>query len=352
MRYIVLLFISFSSVVFAQDKMNPEDYIAMYADVAVKEMNRTGIPASITIAQGILESGNGNSDLATKAKNHFGIKCHNDWKGPSMRMDDDEANECFRKYKTAEHSFRDHSDFLTQRKRYAFLFEYKITDYKAWALGLKKAGYATNPKYPQLLISLIEKYNLTRFDKKGNKRLESRDQLGIFEFNRIRTVSIRNGDNVKVIAKRHEVPVEKLIKYNDLKSISQKLNAGDRFYLSPKRNVCNKKYHIVRAGETFEYISNEYGVKLKLILRRNFADKNDKPIVGEKVYLNKKRKGYLRKKKIDPNSGGIVYIVKKGDTLYGISKKFDINIDLLIKVNKIDNNVINEGQKLIIKTVQ
>jgi len=348
----LLLFLIMPLALLAQNKLSTEEYIAKYASVAVKEMNRTGIPASITLAQGILESGNGNSQLATKAKNHFGIKCHQDWKGPSMRMDDDAKNECFRKYKSAEHSFRDHSDFLTHRKRYAFLFEYKRTDYKAWALGLKKAGYATNPKYPQLLIELIDRNNLTRFDKQGNKRLESWDELGVFEFNRIQTVWIRNNETPLIIAQRHNIPIKRILKYNDLIDKNTKLNPGDRFFLSPKRRICNKKYHVVRPGETFESISNKYGVKLNLILKRNGAEINDKPIIGEKVYLNKSRKGRLKKKKIDPNTGGFIYIVKKGDTLYSISKKFDITIDILKKVNKIDNNSIVLGQKLIIKTIQ
>lgn len=349
-----LLFISLVLVLssFSQDKMTTEEYINTYSDIAVKEMNRSRIPASITLAQGILESGNGNSDLATKANNHFGIKCHDDWTGPTMRQDDDEKNECFRKYKSADQSFKDHSDFLTSRKRYAFLFDYKITDYKAWALGLKQAGYATNPKYPQLLIKLIEDHNLSRFDKFGNKRMEDRDQYGIFEYNRIQTVTVKNNDTPLKIAMKHNIPVLRLLKYNDLKNENEVLKPGERFYLTPKRNKCNKKYHIVKSGETFKDISNEYGVKLKLILKRNLAEENDKPIVGEKVYLNRKRKDYLKKKKINPNKAGKIYVVKNGDTLYSISKKFDVSINTIKKVNKLGDNVLQPGQELIIKTIQ
>ena len=158
--FILLLFASF--LVVAQNKT--ERYIEKYQSVAIAEMDRYGIPASITLAQGILESGNGESRLATEGKNHFGIKCHENWNGKTIIEDDDEKGECFRKYSKAADSYRDHSLFLTERGRYSFLFEYQKTDYKAWAKGLKKAGYATNPKYPTLLIDLIEKYDLSRFD--------------------------------------------------------------------------------------------------------------------------------------------------------------------------------------------
>ena len=158
---ILLLFSSFLAV--AQSKT--ENYISKYSSAAVAEMERYGIPASITLAQGILESGNGESRLAVKGKNHFGIKCHSNWNGKTIIEDDDEKGECFRKYSKVSDSYRDHSLFLTERGRYSFLFEYKKTDYKKWAKGLKKAGYATNPKYPKLLIDLIERYDLSRFDK-------------------------------------------------------------------------------------------------------------------------------------------------------------------------------------------
>ena len=158
---IVLIFSSFLAV--AQNKI--EAYIEKYSQIAVDEMNMYNIPASITLAQGILESGNGESRLAVDGKNHFGIKCHSNWNGKTIVEDDDEKGECFRKYNSVSDSYRDHSLFLYKRGRYAFLFEYQMTDYKKWAKGLKKAGYATNSKYPTLLIDLIEKYDLSRFDK-------------------------------------------------------------------------------------------------------------------------------------------------------------------------------------------
>ena len=159
--YIFLCFF-YISILNAQNKS--EIYIEKYKDIAIAEMNEYGIPASITLAQAILESGNGESRLAREGNNHFGIKCHNDWTGETIIEDDDEKGECFRKYKNADESFRDHSLFLTQRGRYTFLFDYDVSNYKKWARGLKKAGYATNPKYASLLIDLIKRYDLSKYD--------------------------------------------------------------------------------------------------------------------------------------------------------------------------------------------
>tara|TARA_A100001037_G_scaffold247653_1_gene229661 strand:- start:639 stop:1496 length:858 start_codon:yes stop_codon:yes gene_type:complete len=162
-RFLFFFLYLLSIYLLAQNKT--EIYISKYSQVAVDEMHRYNIPASITLAQGILESGNGESRLAVKGNNHFGIKCHTGWEGETIIEDDDEKGECFRKYDKVADSYRDHSLFLTERNRYSFLFTYKLSDYKKWAKGLKKAGYATNPKYPTLLIDLIEKYDLSRFDK-------------------------------------------------------------------------------------------------------------------------------------------------------------------------------------------
>ena len=155
---------------------NPiETYIEKWAPVAVEEMYRSGVPASITLAQGILESRYGLSELASKGNNHFGIKCHKDWKGRTMAYDDDAKGECFRVYDSAQESFRDHSDFLRYRDRYKFLFEFDTKDYKSWAYGLKKAGYATDPNYPAKLIKYIEDYGLSRYDSMTLDDFESED---------------------------------------------------------------------------------------------------------------------------------------------------------------------------------
>ena len=162
-NFLLISFLFYSFLGFSQSKT--ESYISKYSNAAVAEMERYGIPASITLAQGILESGNGESRLATEGNNHFGIKCHSNWNGKTIIEDDDIKGECFRKYSKVADSFRDHSLFLTNRGRYSFLFDFKKSDYKKWAKGLKKAGYATNPKYPNLLIDLIERYELYTYDK-------------------------------------------------------------------------------------------------------------------------------------------------------------------------------------------
>ena len=178
-KYLLIVFLFSSFLAVAQNKT--EAYIEKYSQIAVDEMNMYNIPASITLAQGILESGNGESRLAVDGKNHFGIKCHSNWNGKTIIEDDDEKGECFRKYNRVSDSYRDHSLFLTERDRYSFLFEYQKSDYRRWAEGLKKAGYATNPKYPTLLINLIEKYDLSRFDKgtKSKKNLYFAHSYGL-----------------------------------------------------------------------------------------------------------------------------------------------------------------------------
>jgi len=201
-----------------------EQYIRRFSRVAVKKMRSEGIPASITLAQGLLESGNGNSALARYANNHFGIKCTPDWKGRKYYRDDDRKNDCFRVYKNPEASFDDHSEFL-KRPRYQSLYKLKKTDYKGWAHGLKKCGYATNPDYPQLLINLIERHDLHRYDRKGKRRqMEKRMRSSRPEKRPAsrqsstpgKTYTIRKGDTLYSIAKRFGLTVEELMQMNRL----------------------------------------------------------------------------------------------------------------------------------------
>lgn len=216
--FLIIIFSIFSVSSFAND--DTEVYIKKYRRLAIKEMKKYKIPASITLAQGILESGNGKSRLAKKARNHFGIKCTPDWDGRSIRMDDDKKDECFRKYRKAEHSYRDHSEFIATRNRYKFLFEYDRKDYKSWAQGLKEAGYATNPKYDQLLINLIEKYELHKYDKRGAKReIKKEDKLEKaiakkpkenFEYH-----EVQKGDTLYSIAKKYNIDFDELKKLNN-----------------------------------------------------------------------------------------------------------------------------------------
>ncbi|MEI6865589.1 glucosaminidase domain-containing protein [Flavicella sp.] len=199
-------------------------YISHYASVAMHEMKKHKVPASITLAQGILESGNGVSNLALKSNNHFGIKCHNRWHGESVRHDDDEKQECFRKYKHVESSYRDHSLFLTGGSRYDFLFDLKIDDYKGWAKGLKKAGYATDKKYPGKLIRLVETYDLDHYDKlvldkkiKDDKVISNKKRIG-------KAYRVRKGDTLYAIAKRYRMKVNTIKELNDLTSNEISIN--------------------------------------------------------------------------------------------------------------------------------
>ena len=195
------------------------EYIDYYKTISINEMRLYGIPASITLAQGILESGSGKARLARLANNHFGIKCH-DWTGPRVYHDDDKAQECFRKYKDPSESFRDHSEFLANRKRYAALFELKIDDYKGWAKGLRKAGYATDPKYPKKLISLIERYELYKYDTKLKKSRSKKEPSSSAQKTRY---TVKKGDTLYSISKAYNTTVEALKKQNNLRSTALKI---------------------------------------------------------------------------------------------------------------------------------
>ena len=200
------------SIILTPTYNSTEDYIAFFKAVAIHEMKLYGIPASITLAQGILESGSGKGRLSRQANNHFGIKCH-DWTGPRIYHDDDRAQECFRKYNDPSQSYRDHSLFLAKRKRYADLFKHKITDYKAWARGLKRAGYATDPQYPKKLISLIERYKLYRYDIFDKKKKNKKERDRTFQTHRV-----QKGDTLYSIAKRYNTTVEYIKSSNNLNS--------------------------------------------------------------------------------------------------------------------------------------
>nr|WP_320118490.1 glucosaminidase domain-containing protein [uncultured Marinifilum sp.] len=303
-----ILFILVSTNVFAKNYTRKQ-YIQKYKDLAVREMERTGIPASITMAQGILESRNGNSDLALKANNHFGIKCH-DWVGPSMKFDDDKKNECFRKYSNPYDSYKDHSKFLTTRSRYAFLFKYRSDDYKRWAHGLKKAGYATDPRYPHKLIKIIEDEQLHKLDRKGaggDFYIEKPDasQLAdidgdlsidpfgarLEEANGIHYITTKKGDTFYSIEKNLGVNKKKLLRYNDL-SRDYVLQIDQRLYLHNKRNKAARGYnfHRVKEGDSLYEISQEYGVKLKKICKYNGVKKDYKVEVGERIWLRRKKR--------------------------------------------------------------
>ncbi len=310
---LIFLLIAFTLKGFVQvpaNKISREEYIEIYKDIAIQEMNSFRIPASITLAQGILESANGNSALARRAKNHFGIKCHKGWNGKTYHMDDDAKDECFRKYSDPLDSFKDHSIFLSTRDRYAFLFSLEITDYKGWARGLKKAGYATNPKYPQLLIKIIEDYNLNQFDnpdftslaknKKSKKRKTNYDNneadfntitIGadnreIFSNNGVNFIYARKGDSFYKIAQDFNIYTWQVFSYNDLKK-KDKLTEGQMVYLEKKKSNGTRNSHTVSPGETLFDIAQHYGVRLKKLCKYNSLEKDAELFPNQKIKLRK-----------------------------------------------------------------
>ena len=261
-----------------------EEYIKKYRDIAVEEMKKYHIPASITLAQGLLESGAGQSTLARKSNNHFGIKCGSDWRGKTVRHDDDERNECFRAYKHPKQSYEDHSKFLVSRPRYASLFKLKITDYKGWARGLKKAGYATNPRYAEQLIGIIELYDLDKYDKKGGLKWmkENPNPHQPYIANGLVYIVVRSGDSWKSISKEFDISRKKLRKYNDLYK-GYELQVGDILYLEKKNRRADKEHivHVLRAGESMYSISQKYGIRLKRLYKLNkMSEDESTPEVG------------------------------------------------------------------------
>jgi LysM repeat protein len=307
----------FVSQIFAQSqevKITRDQYINTYKDIAIKEMLIHGVPASIKLAQAILESSDGNSALAKEANNHFGIKCHAGWEGNRFIQDDDAKDECFRVYERSIQSFIDHTQFLKTRRWYAPLFELDRKDYKAWAYGLKKAGYATNPKYPELLIGLIEKHNLHQYDlvsempnisydiidDKSKKevviteepkaeKIEWKSDLSVKSNNDIKFVYARKDDTPYKISKELKMMMWQIYKYNDLNKKDQ-LKEGDIVYLQPKRNKSKKvETHKVNKGETLKMISQKYGVKLNKLELYNPQIKNlSSPNQGDIIYLSRK----------------------------------------------------------------
>ena len=295
MRALVYLFIALCSISVVAQEATSEDYIRKYHKIAIKEMHDFGIPASITLAQGILESGNGNSDLAHKSNNHFGIKCHKNWSGRKVYHDDDAKNECFRKYRKVSDSYRDHSEFLKNRNRYAFLFDYKMTDYIAWAKGLKKAGYATHPEYAEKLINLIERFDLAQYDKASKsgkrkvKKPRRRDRKEIFKSeNGLKYVLAETGDNYDIIATELSLWMWELLAFNDCEK-DQQLSQGDLVYLEMKKKKAKSEFHVVKEGETLHYISQLHGIQLTKLQYKNRLKKYHEIQVGQRLFLRNRK---------------------------------------------------------------
>jgi LysM repeat protein len=270
-----------------------QDYFDQYKDVAVEQMLKYHIPASITLAQGVLESGAGRSELATRANNHFGIKC-NGWIGRKSYHDDDERNECFRAYDNVYESYKDHSIFLTTSKRYSSLFQLKLTDYKGWAKGLKACGYATSPTYATKLIEIIQLYKLYQYDtakgydKFQTQQVKNGDLRHIYAFNKNYYLIARKGDTFRSIAKEVDVSYRKLAKYNE-RNKNDKLEEGEIVWLKKKRSKAPKDYkgrsHYVKSGESMYSISQRYGIRLKKLYKINNLPPDYQIRVGEAIRL-------------------------------------------------------------------
>ncbi len=286
----------------AEYKLTPEEYVEKYKEDAVKEMLLHGVPASITLAQGMLESGNGNSALAVYANNHFGIKCHAEWTGSTYIQDDDESNECFRKYNSVLESYSDHSAFLISRERYDFLFDLQVSDYKGWAQGLKAAGYATDPFYANRLIEIIERHSLNELDKMSmvpvskkddpkkishSPKVSSKSSLSVKLNNERKFVIAREGDTYVKIAKEMELSAKSLYKYND-RGMDDVLRKGDIVYIQPKKKRAqSEKVHVSKTGETMHSISQKYAIRLKFLYKWNKMEPGTVIKPGQKIKLRK-----------------------------------------------------------------
>jgi LysM repeat protein len=375
-----LLFLT-AATAFAQDVLTPVQYVELYKDFAVREMKRMGVPAAITLAQGILETESGNSILVKKSNNHFGIKCKSNWTGGSVTHDDDAVGECFRQYKTAEESYRDHSNFLRNNSRYGFLFKIDVKDYKAWAYGLKKAGYATNPRYPQILIKQIEQYNLQQYtllaaeeipnfnagNYQDDKEAKVTDEKIIAEeknqtpdesildisdnvvtVNGSKCVYAGKGTSLLVVATKNNIALSKLLSFNEL--AEDGMLTKDQFvYLQKKSKTGESDFYKVSDGESLYDIAQKNGIQLQYMLDYNKLWGNEDVEAGRKIYL---KPGLIPAKNetaiIKAAVNVKIHTVQAKEGLYAIAKKYNLSVQQLKEWNKLQANSLNVGQQLII----
>lgn len=389
----ILLIIAFAgNSTYAQNSETIRQYILKYKDLAIEEMVRTGVPASITLAQGIHETAAGTSNLVLSSNNHFGIKCKSEWKGESVYHDDDARGECFRKYNDPAQSYRDHSDFLRNRPYYASLFNYSPTDFESWAYGLKKAGYATNPKYPQILIKLIKDYHLQDYtlialngtnDKKADwaKVPQTSEVISekadpvistvatqnypsrIFTINNTKVVLVEIGTAFLKIAEENNIPLARLFEYNEMEG-HDIAEYDQLIYLQRKKKSSSKKFHVVIEGETLYDIAQMEGVQLQSLLEYNYLKDGMEPEAGEKIYLSSKAQSIPRlaaassqptytpaTKEVEENGeyNFVVHTVQPKETIYGIAKKYDVEMDDVIRWNDMSSKDLKIGQQLRIQ---
>ena len=386
-----------SQCLFAQSKAVIQDYIEKFKDIAITEMARTGVPASITLAQGIHETAAGTSQLVVKSNNHFGIKCKTEWTGEKVYHDDDARGECFRKYDDPFISYQDHSDFLRTRAHYASLFTLDPEDYESWAHGLKKAGYATNPKYPQILIKLIRDYNLQDYtlialgkkeysanapiwakakpveqpDVVITKKAERQNPVkrfypqGVFAINDTKVIAIAKGTSYLMIAEEHNISLARLFEFNDLKDGDVAREDG-LLFLQRKRKTGAHETHLVAEGETLYQVSQEEGIRLESLLQLNFLAAGAQVLAGEKLYLKDPaparpklaheratamhatpaRALFTGTEGEEPEPKTVVHVVQPKETVYSIARRYEVEVDDVRKWNDLETADIRIGQQI------
>lgn len=370
-----------------------QEYINTYRQLAIDEMQRSGVPASITLAQGIHETEAGRSELVLKSNNHFGIKCKSSWTGDKVFHDDDASGECFRSYASPVDSYRDHSDFLKGSDRYAFLFRLSPTDYKGWAYGLKKAGYATNIKYSQILIKLIETYNLQQYTLIAMGKLPALPEMasnqpegqsvpsgsqpvaivapvnypdGVFQINDTKVVFVRGGTSLLAVADANGLTLSRLLEFNDMTQGEGDILAEDQLiYLQRKRKTGLNSVHQVQPEETLYDIAQAEGIRYESILELNHLEAGMEPAVGQKIYLKEKApaKPALAGAMIVQTGPAAApepiaatrsvksrHIVRHHETLSGISRKYGVSVGQIRTWNNLKGTSIKAGQELIIYT--
>ena len=368
MRKIIIVILCLLTVSQVSAQYTDEDiarYIDQYKELAILKMYQYKIPASITLAQGVFESACGTSRLARDGKNHFGIKCHKEWAGDTVKIDDDELQECFRKYERVEDSYNDHSQFLISRPRYASLFQLNVMDYKGWARGLKAAGYATNPKYADRLIDLIERFNIAQWDTLCQQRAESNwfteeniawaeAQAAAYQVSGSRYQVV--DDSKQVVGRRYQLSENSVSPQEGTPSnVSQQLSKMKVFtaeanqypkvkYQFTERDVFvnNRVYFVIAAeGETYASIAKDVQDSEKNIRRYNdIADQHQQPVVGEVVYIGLKAKAGKDKK----------HEVSAGETLRYISQKHAVQLNSIFKYNNLEeNSVIHPNDIILLK---
>jgi LysM repeat protein len=393
---LLLIVAVISMALHAQPGSDVYTYINNYKDLAISEMHRTGVPASIKLAQGIHETFAGKSELVLKSNNHFGIKCKTTWTGKKVYHDDDARGECFRSYSAAADSYMDHSNFLRSGSRYSFLFDYDPTDYKAWAYGLKKAGYATNNKYSEILIRLIETYNLNNYTLIALNRIPAEGMLtgnvkpreesavpsgeiiavnntivtavvspvsypqGQFHINDTRVIFAKQGTSLLALAQEYDISLARLLDFNDLHGEDVLIN-DQLVFLQRKRRTGINEFHTVQNGETLYDIAQAQGMRLKYLLEYNHLQHHSIPAVGERLFLHEKSPQRPRlqneviaavhhspapadKQRIE----GFRHVVQLKETLYSISKKYSVEIDNIREWNNLNGADLRIGQELVI----